>query len=113
LIRSVIRLDDCLDLLDIQWNSFLNGAYTSFVGRYQALGRPLPRQTGGVHRLDREVINHAVMLLASRGGMPVRVVRGVFGEGTPVFPSSAILNRAHVQIAVRDSSLIESSELLS
>jgi hypothetical protein len=111
-IRSVIRLDDCLDLLDIQWNTFLGAAYTSFVDSYRASGRSLPRQTAGAHRLDREVVNHAVALLAGQGSMTVRAVRGVFAEGVPVFPDSAILSRAHVQIAVRDASLIESSEIL-
>lgn len=56
-------------------------------------------------------MNYAAGLLAEQG-TTIRAVRGVFAEGDPVFPQSAILNRAHVQIAVRDGSLIESSELL-
>ena len=112
-IRSVIRLDDCLDLLDIQWNDLLNDAYTDVVEAAQRTGTSLPRQTAGAHRLDRVVLNLAVRLLGARRRMPVRSVRGVFGEGVPVFPNSAILSRAHVQIAVRDVSMIESSELLS
>jgi hypothetical protein len=111
-IRSVIRLEDCLDLLDIQWNVFLEAAYTSLVDIAQQAGAQLPRQTSGAHRLDRAVVNHAVSFLAAQQGMPVRAVRGVFGGGQPVFPGSAILDRAHVQIAVRDASSIESSELL-
>jgi hypothetical protein len=111
-IRSVIRLDDCLDLLDIQSNAILEAAYTSIVELSLQSGAPLPRQTAGAHRLDRVVVNYAVTLFARQGGMTVRVVRGVFAEGVPVFPGSAILNRAHVQIAVRDTSLIERSELL-
>jgi hypothetical protein len=61
--------------------------------------------------LDRAVVNYAARMLA-REGESVRAVRGVFAEGAPVFPGSAIMNRAHVQIAVRDASLIESIELL-
>jgi hypothetical protein len=49
--------------------------------------------------------------------MTIRAVHGVFGEGLPVFPGSAILSsildRAQVQIAVREPSLIESSEILT
>ena len=112
-IRSIIRLDDCLDLLDIQWNDLLIEAYTAVVEAAQRAGVPLPRQTAGAHRLDRAVVNLAVALLGTRRGMPVRAVRGVFGDGMPVFSGSAILSRAHVQIAVRDPSMIELSELLS
>jgi hypothetical protein len=54
-----------------------------------------------------------VSYLAAQQGMTVRAVRGVFGEGRPIFPGSALLDRGHVQIAVRDASLIEMSELLS
>jgi hypothetical protein len=45
--------------------------------------------------------------------MTIRVVRSVFGEGVPIFPGSAILDRAHVQIAVRDASFIEEVEILA
>lgn len=111
-IRSIIRLDDCLDLLDIQSNSLLEDAYSSFIELSRQFGTPLPRQTVGAHRLDRAVVNYAATFLAQRRGIVVRTVRGVFGEGVPIFPGSAILSRAHVQIAVRDASLIETSELL-
>ena len=111
-IRSVIRLDDCLDLLDIKAHALLYEAHVSFVQILQQYDIPLPRQTAGAHRLDRAVVNYAVDFLAQRHGNTARIVRGVFGEGNPVFPGSAILDRAHVQIAVRDASLIEASEIL-
>ena len=38
-IRSVIRLDDCLDLLDIQWNDLLVRAYHLFVEISERAGR--------------------------------------------------------------------------
>jgi len=110
-IQSTIRLEGCIDLLDIEWNDVLVEAYTAFVAVARSAGIALPRQTRGAHRLDRAVINYAVGILAERG-IVVRSVRGVFAEGAPVFPSSAILNRAHVQVAIRDTSLIETAELL-
>jgi hypothetical protein len=111
-IRSVIRLDDCLDLLDIKAHALLYEAYVAFVQISQQFGIPLPKQTTGAHRLDRAVVNYAVDFLAQRRGNAARAVRGVFGEGNPVFPGSAILDRARVQIAVRDASLIDISEIL-
>jgi hypothetical protein len=97
--------------MDIQSNDLLLRAYHLFVRAARHAGQPLPRQTAGAHRLDRAVVNYAVQMLA-REGEQVRVVRGVFAEGVSVFPGSAIMDRAHVQIAVRDASLIEASELL-
>jgi hypothetical protein len=37
----------------------------------------------------------------------IPAVRAAFIEGTAVFPNSAIYNRAHVQIAVVDVTIIE------
>jgi hypothetical protein len=111
-IRSIIRLDDCIDLLDFQSNDLIVRAYQLFTVRMGLARRTLPRQTAGAHRLDRAVMNYAVEML-SQDGVAVRVVRGVFAEGVPVFPGSAIMNRAHVQIAVRDASLIESAEIVT
>jgi hypothetical protein len=100
-----ISLDGCMDLLDIAWFSFLNDAFDRYVARSRRLGLELPRQSSGAHRLDRAVINYACDLL-SKAGTPVRSVRGAFAEGHSVFPGSALLDRSHVQIAVRDPSVI-------
>jgi hypothetical protein len=94
-----------MDLLDINWFSFLNEAYDSYVTRCKRLGIVLPRQTSGAHRLDQAVINYAADLLAA-AGTPIRSVRGAFAEGRSAFPDSALLDRSHVQIAVRDPEVI-------
>ena len=78
--------------------------YDSFLMYRREAGLRLPRQTVGAHRLDREVINYTVGVLAERG-ITVRCVRSAFSEGRPVYPDSAIYDRAHVQIAVRDVTL--------
>ena len=96
-----IRLDDCIDLLDVTWNRVLAAAHDRFLHLYSQLGLNLPHQTRGVHRLDREVINYVIGVLAERG-ITIRCVRSAFGEGHPVYPNSAFLRHSHVQIAVRD-----------
>ena len=101
-----IRLEDCMDLLDIAWSRFLAGAYDSFMAKWKSSGRPLPVQKGGAHRMDRYVINYAVAVLAERG-LKIRTVRAAFSEGKPVFPNSALMDHSHVQIAVRDTTLVE------
>lgn len=105
-VGSVIRLAGCIDLLDIRWFQMLNETYDSFLQRLKNAGIPLPVQTSGAHRLDRAVINYAAGVLGSQGTV-VRSVRAAFAEGAPAFPGSALYDRTHVQIAVRDVSLIE------
>jgi hypothetical protein len=103
-IGAEIHLVNCFDLLDTRWTRLLTDAYDSYLKFLKEAGRPIPRQTGGAHRLDREVINYAIGVLAERS-INIACVRGAFTEGYPVFPDSAIYDRAHVQIAVRDVNL--------
>lgn len=100
-IGAEINLNDCVDLLDIPWERLIVRAYERYIARVVQSGAPAPRQTSGAHRLDRNVINYFVRGAAANG-MTVRSVRAVFPEGEPMFPGSALLSRAHVQIAVRD-----------
>jgi hypothetical protein len=110
-VRSLIRLEDCMDLFDIGWMRFLNVTYDLFLNHLRAAKRPIPLQTGGAHRLDRDVINYAVDMLREKG-LLIRSVRAAFAEGIPIFPTSALFDRSHVQIAVRDLNVIERSEIV-
>ena len=100
-IGAEIRLVDCLDLLDIGWSKVITEAHDQFLDYYRRSGLNIPRQTSGAHRLDREVINYAVGVWAEQGTI-IRCVRAAFSEGRAVYPDSAIFDRSHVQIAVRD-----------
>ena len=95
-----------MDLLDITWESRLFAAYQAFARVCQQRGIALPVQTPGAHRLDREVINYAVWL-AARQRETIQVVRAAFPEGPPIYPGSYLDRRAHVQIAVRDRTLLQ------
>jgi hypothetical protein len=110
-VRALIRLEDCMDLLDVSWARFLNEAYDLFLKHLKAAVQPLPVQTRGAHRLDRDVINYAVGILAEKG-FHIRTVRAAFVEGAPIFPNSALFDHSHVQIAVRDPNLIERAEIM-
>jgi hypothetical protein len=104
-VGARIKLEFCIDLLDIEWFQTLSAAYDGFLRKIQQTGLPFPRQTGGAHRLDREVLNYAIAVLKEQG-YSIKSVRAAFAEGAPAFPNSALLNRSHVQIAVRDTSVI-------
>ena len=110
-IVAEISMRDCIDLLDIEWFQFLTEAYNSFMEQLRLANLPHPRQTSRAHRLDREVVNYSVGILAEQGTI-VSSVRAAFSEGNPVYPLSALFDRSHVQIAVRDPSLIERVWLL-
>ena len=101
-VGADIRLADCMDLLDVGWNEVLSSAYGEFARRRRAIGRAVPTQSGGAHTLDREVINYAVSVLED-SGTRISCVRSAFPEGRPVYPGSALYDRSHVQIAVRDT----------
>src|SRR5712691_7761740 len=57
-VGAEIRLEDCMDLLDVRWSSVLAETYDRFVEKMKESRVPLPRQTSGAHRLDRAVINY-------------------------------------------------------
>jgi hypothetical protein len=103
-IRATIKLGRCLNLLDIEHEPSLMRVYESLV---EALGEDLPRNTErGAHYLDRLVIDALCQATDAEATMPVQTVRGSFAEGDPIYPGSKILNKAHTQIAVRDTSCI-------
>ena len=107
-IGAEIDLDSCIDLLDIPWHIQVARAYRRYRGGLEKNGQLLPRQSAGAHRLDRSVMNYLIDRLEA-GGRAVTSVRAAFAEGEPAFPGSALLNRSHVQIAVRNSAVIQRS----
>jgi len=104
-LAADIRLEDCMDLLDRVWFHALSDSYDAFLAQLRQAGIEPPVQTRGAHRLDRAVINYVVGVLAEQG-VRVRSVRAAFAEGSPVYPKSALFDKSHVQIAVRDPALI-------
>lgn len=104
-LGATIRLGRCLNLLDIEHSSGLSLAYNQFA---ENLGkRRMPRNTEtGAHFLDREVIDLYCRIVELRSDYAYQTVRGCYPEGEPVFTGSKILQRTHVQIAVRDKSCV-------
>lgn len=111
-LASMIRLDHCMDLVDLGWKDVLADAFATLSDELSRQLLPLPRQTALAHRLDRLVVNLAIEHLERTGQGAISVVRGAFTEGSPMFPGSHLLERTHIQAAVRDLALIESSTLI-
>ncbi len=110
-VEAEIELRDFINLIDIEWMSWLTDVHDEYLHELKRGGKPIPNQTEGAHRLDRAVINFGIQILES-SGLPVRGVIGAFREGRPVFTNSALYTHSHVQIAVRDLSLISKCRIL-
>jgi hypothetical protein len=114
-IRSVIRLENCMDLFDIGWFPIIREAYNIFLEEYRMSNQTLPRQNpdrSKAHRLDCAYFNYITNQILEPQGEKINAIRAVFLEGERIFPNSAIFDLAHVQIAVRNSDLIEESCLI-
>jgi len=103
---SRIDLSSCIDFLDIIWGNLFTEIYNQFLSHWKQIGLLLPLQKGKAHRLDRAVINYACGILDEQGFI-IKSVRSAFREGKPIYPDSALFHRSHVQIAVRNLSIIE------
>jgi hypothetical protein len=113
-IRALIRLDNRIDLFDIAWQPVLKNLYNSFVEQYRRTNRPLPTQNSDrskAHRLDCAFFNFASEVIFSRG-QSVESIRSAFMEGDRLFPDSAIFDLAHVQIAIRNPTLIINADII-
>jgi hypothetical protein len=110
-----INIDFTVDLLDSFPDNVYLIALKQSYDHFRHLLSPtaLVKQKGRFHGLDKLMVDYvADILIPELQGKHIQVVRSVFIEGEPIFPSfgqnekSAFHDRSHVQIAVRDSSVI-------
>lgn len=113
-VGAVIHLGRCFDLLDVRYTSYLKDAFPSFLEAQRDSGKPLPSNSGVrnaagdllLRRLDCAVLNWAIAELELTLKEQFQTVRGVFIEGGEAFPGSCIMEKSHIQIAVRDPACI-------
>lgn len=112
-IVARVSLDGCLDLLNPYWQRELADADDQYMAECLAEDRP-PAQNrpSGNRARDCAVINWYCDSVASEG-LHIRSVRAIFEEGAPIFEASAVRALSHVQIAVRDPSVILDIEEMS
>ena len=114
-IKSELKLENCIDLLDIDWYPIIRETYSMFVEEYGKANILLPRQdpqTSKAHRLDCAFFNYIVEKIFASRNVTIDSIRAVFNEGDRIYPSSAIFDRSHIQILIRDPSLIKKSYLI-
>jgi hypothetical protein len=114
-VGAVIDLGYCFDLMSHNAMQALKAAYHSF--RRACTKSPkfhdadFPENKGSrdllQRHLDCAVINYFHENREKTGLTSFDSVRGVFVEGDPVYPAAGFCDKTHIQIAVRNSSLIK------
>ncbi|HKV85201.1 MAG TPA: hypothetical protein VJN88_11645 [Ktedonobacterales bacterium] len=108
-LGALIRLDGCMNLLGSRddWIDTLQGGNRELRRIHRRLKTTMPGKKGEAHGRDREVFNLVARAYAEQRGIAIRSVREVFVHGRGIFPSTAIYDLSHVQIAIRDDTIIE------
>lgn len=113
IVQATLRLEDCMDLLDNDWNELLRQAPKAFQEKLRQQGITLANidSKTGRNRLDCAFFNYLVDSLNEQGTL-IRAIRTAVTEGDVILPYSPICFDSHVQIAVRDVSLISDVRLV-
>jgi hypothetical protein len=117
-IRSQIRIrrDEFMDLLDYSqnpnWSDHLRKTHQYLQTQTSSVLPPNKRAIG-YHALDRLVLDTLIEDILRPMDINILAVRACFQEGEEIYPDSAIYNKSHIQVAVRDTSSIVESILLT
>ncbi len=110
-IRAKLTLEDCIDLLDTEWMDVIRDFAKAFASLHRRQATELKNRAGGRHDLDAAFFNFLVESLG-RQGVAVRSIRAALAEGEPILEGSPIRLKSHVQIAIRDLTLIEDLQIV-
>jgi hypothetical protein len=117
-IRSLVRIRrvELMDLLDYSqepnWANHLRRTHQYLQKQTRSI-LPPNKISIGYHALDRLVVDTLIEDILKPMDINILAVRACFQEGEEIYPCSAIYNKSHVQVAVRDISLIVESILLT
>jgi len=114
-IAAVLDLGYCMDLTDSFYLKELKEAYNALECSFRLVGIPLPKNVGVkgsneilIRKLDCSVIQlaHKINELTNPS-TPYDSVKGVFWEGTPLYPGAGFSEKNHIQICVRNPNCIK------
>lgn len=103
-IGAVIKPGICLDLTDEKCLGLVKFAYDEMRSLISEEDLPKNKGIAGsrellLRYLDCAVIEYLHSILKKRG-MPIDTVRGVFVEGSPLYPNAGFRAKTHIQICV-------------
>jgi hypothetical protein len=124
IVGAVIFLGHCCDFLDSRFINLIKSYYELMLETYHMLGIGLPKNKDLkddnnkdkiIRELDCAVIEfmHSQIQQAiddqkyKSNLKPFDSVRGVFTEGSPIFPGAGINEKNHIQICIRNSDCIK------
>jgi hypothetical protein len=105
-IGAIIELGTCLNLVEPQSLHIIRQAYSGLVKMYGDMGLILPVNKGANRALDCAVFNYLHQSAIASGQPPYDTVRCPFSEGSEVYPGASFSIRSHIQVCVRNDSLI-------
>jgi hypothetical protein len=119
-IRSLVKIrrDEFMDLLDYHqdqdpnWTNYLRRTY-QYLQEQTSSRLPPNKRDIGYHALDRLVLDTLIEDILKPMNINILAVRACFQEGEEIYPGSAIYNKSHIQLSVRDTSSIVESILLT
>jgi hypothetical protein len=116
-IHAELVLEDCIDMLDVEWNDSL----AEMTVEFQEAMQSEPEYAGlknyregphrGRHELDAAFFNYTVAAFAQRD-LKVAAIRAAITEGKSLLPDSPLAFKSHVQICILDPALIRKVELI-
>jgi hypothetical protein len=117
-IRSLVKIrrDEFMDLLDYSqdpnWANHLSRTH-QYLQEHTNSVLPPNKIEIGYHALDRLVVDTLIEDILKPIDINILAVRACFQEGEQIYPGSAIYQKSHIQVAVRDTSSIVESILLT
>lgn len=113
-LGAAIDLGHCLNLADYSSVEILRTAFRALEVHCIKSGKPLPvnkqsKDSGDIllRNLDCAVIEQLHDILRESNSTQYDSVRGVFLEGGPMYKGSALLEKTHVQLCVRNPNCIK------
>jgi hypothetical protein len=102
-IGAIIDLGKCLNLLDGKSIEVVKRTHELTMDLFNTAKNTTPKNTKKGRFLDCAVINSVNTVF----GEEYDTIRGMFPEGYPVYETSGILDKSHIQICVRNLNCIK------
>jgi len=106
-IGAVIDLGHCLNLTESKSINVLKEGYDLLTAGCKESKTPLPQNKGLLRNLDCAVINAIHEVYKSSDEPSFDSVRGLFIEGSKVYPNAGFFEESHIQICVRNPNCIK------
>jgi hypothetical protein len=111
---AIIDLGHCLNLIEAKSLGIVKAAYELFKNTQEKAGLPLPKNKpiGDerdllLRKLDCAVIETIHAYNKEKGHLDYDSVRGVFWEGSDLYPNAGFKEKNHIQICVRNVNCIK------